>query len=189
MTAPRTCDHCGIDIAGLPRNSYIDRHGDIADVCDACYAAASNPPEAPDLRRRDRIVACGLVVLAILVLLATHGCAAFAPRIDIVMLDDGRIAIEHIDTDDAPAACGDRSEWAGCHQLRDGIPHIWRSSLSAAHTRRHERAHAMGMQHGPWTTDHLGRRWARVTHGGGHYQPGQWIVIDARGEFLLAAAP
>lgn len=117
------------------------------------------------------------------------GCGAgFEPTVEIVMVE-GQPVVHHIDTNDAPAGCGDRTEWAGCHIKVNGVSHVWRSSRVAETTIKHEHAHALGMLHTPWERDFLGRPCATVVVAGGGYHVGQRICVDQRGEFTVRYAP
>lgn len=124
-----------------------------------------------------------LLLLICLCSLALAGCGGFPPRVQVVQVGDIQV-IEHIDTEDAPAACGDRQGWAGCYGRIGGVHHIWRSSLVANHTVLHEYGHAQGMRHGPYETDFAGRKCTKITASGGHYVAGKTLCVGRDGETI-----
>ena len=118
---------------------------------------------------------------ALILCLLLAGCATgITPRVYTFMLGDVEIT-EHIDTNDAPADCGDRTAWAGCYAQINGKHHIWRSSMTSANTVEHERSHALGMRHTEWR-DSFSGKCATVTAPGGRYKTGQTICVDRGGE-------
>lgn len=123
------------------------------------------------------------ILFAAVLALLMVGCGGFPPRVEVVQVGDIQV-IEHIDTDDAPAACGDRQGWAGCYGRIAGVHHVWRSSLVANHTVLHEHGHAQGMRHGPWETDFIGRKCTKITASGGHYVAGKTLCVGPRGETI-----
>jgi hypothetical protein len=112
-------------------------------------------------------------------------CSSFQPVVKHSVIDGTKV-VEHIDTDDAPAACGDRTEWAGCHQVRGDTHHIWRASTARPDTLPHEIAHAKGMRHTAWRFDMFGNASATVVLPGGRYKVGDVIYVDARGERIVS---
>lgn len=139
------CEACGTPTP--MQYDYVDRHGDIEQLCAACYTLALEGNESPELARRDRRVAWVLAAIGAVLLLWLTGCATGEIRRSVV---NGETLIEHIDTTDQPAKCG-RWTNSGCFQLRlvnERLEkHIWKSSVGQAYVARHEDAHRKGMWH------------------------------------------
>lgn len=119
---------------------------------------------------------------SLILILLLAGCATgLTPRVQTFMVGGVEIT-EHIDTDDHPASCGDRTAWDGCYAQIGGRHHIWRTSMTSAHTVAHERSHALGMRHTEWADVFGGGKCARVYASGGRYKFGQMICVDQGGE-------
>ena len=181
------CEFCHDEVVrGSQIHQWFDAHGDGHWLCLRCYEEAIYPVvEVHPGKVLGFSVAMAAIALALIVFVG--GCSSFDPVIQVVDVD-GRPVVEHIDTDDHPTSCGDRSGWAGCHAVIGGVSHVWRSSRAAEHTITHERAHAAGMMHTPWQVDFLGRPWCTVVVAGGKYRVGDRIYVDQRGEFVLSGA-
>lgn len=123
---------------------------------------------------------CLLILCSLLAACAT----GLTPRVQTFMIGDVEIT-EHIDTDDAPAGCGDRTAWAGCYANIDGKHHIWRTSTASVWVVAHERAHALGMKHTGWIDVFGGGKCATVTASGGMYRAGQRLCVDAGDERIV----
>lgn len=112
------------------------------------------------------------------------GCSPLRPM--VVERDvQGIKVVDHIDTDDAPDSCGDRSAWGGCHVQIGEKHHIWRSSFVSQNVIAHEDAHVLGMRHTAWTPDFTGRQCATVLISGGQYKAGQMLCVGPRGEEVI----
>lgn len=181
------CEFCHDEVVrGSQIHQWFDAHGDGHWLCPSCYEEAISP--AVEVRPGKVLgFSAVLLVVALLAILFTSGCSSFEPLVQVVDVG-GQMVVEHIDTDDAPASCGDRITWAGCHARINGASHIWRASRVAEHTIEHERAHAAGMMRTPWQVDFLGRPWCTVVVAGGKYRVGDRIYVDQRGEFVLSGA-
>ena len=114
------------------------------------------------------------------------GCTSLMPRVHTFMLGDIEIT-EHIDTNDYPDGCGDRTSWAGCYSQINGKHHIWRASAASVWVVAHERAHALGMRHTDYVTVFGGDKCAKVLAAGGRYKVGQTICTDRSGERVFYA--
>lgn len=77
---PYQCEACGTSIA--IRHDFIDRHGDIEQLCADCYAEALEGSESPELAKRDRrwawwMTAIGAAALAFVL----FGCSTAPQRL------------------------------------------------------------------------------------------------------------
>jgi hypothetical protein len=119
-----------------------------------------------------------------LVLLFLAGCATPTPLTSVI----GGIEItEHVD-EKMPHGCEQAFPAGGCYQMMDGKHNIWYSVVSWPYVRKHEIAHALGMQHStPWIWDG-NQHCAVVTASGGGYLQDQRICIGKRGEYTADIA-
>ncbi len=115
------------------------------------------------------------------------GCTGLTPRVQTFMIGDVEIT-EHIDTNDHPTDCGDRSGWDGCYAQIAGKHHIWRTSMTSVWVVSHGRGHALGMRHTEWVEVFGGAKCAKVYAAGGRYKFGQTICIDRGGERVFGGA-
>lgn len=117
-------------------------------------------------------------ILIPLCIVSLLGCAS--PR--IVYSDN---IYEHIDTvDDRPEWC-ERGPSSGCYAKIDGKDHIWYSAVSPSYIRKHEKAHAKGMVHGPWHENELTKYWcADVLIGTADYPQNTSICHDNKKEWI-----
>lgn len=121
-----------------------------------------------------------------LVAASLAGCSSLQPKVQARVVQGVKI-VDHIDTDDAPKACGDRSEWAGCHMVVGDVRHIWRSSFVQQWVIDHEDAHALGMMHTEWKADFTGRKCALIFASYGKYKQGDTLCIDQSGESIIGS--
>lgn len=91
-----------------------------------------------------------------------------------VMVGDVMV-VEHIDTHDGPAKCGEFTNYPGCYVKTAFENHIYYNSPIRNDTVIHERAHAEGMRHGEWHEVMPGSWAAAVTESGGPYRKGDTI--------------
>lgn len=184
IAPPYQCEACGTPIA--IRHDFIDRSGDIEQLCADCYTLALEGNESPELARRDRIAAWVMAVVGgAALLLWLTGCDSMprknpAPSIVII---NGEAWTEHVDADDPPAACGPVETWAGCRVT--SLKRIDYRSPVANWTIEHERTEAAGMRHGPYSPDFSGHMCAVIVVGLGKYPTGGKLCIGPMGEYIL----
>lgn len=185
-TSPRcSCEACGNPTTLL--HDFIDRHGDIWQLCERCYKLAVNPAESPELARRDRKVAAWLAVIGVVALsFVLFGCANGEIRYTVY---DGIPVIEHIDTFDAPEPCT-RRYTDGCWQMvsfyGNITHHIWRSDIGPAYVLKHEVGHAKGMRHSAFAVHPIYRtNCATITVGIEGYPAGSLVCNDGRSEWIV----
>lgn len=148
----------------------------MADIDKAALKWTAQAEQRNDMFKIAIAIAITIAALAAATILT--GCATPIVTLERV---DGIDYIQHIDDLDTwPDGC---SKVGGCHQIVDGIPHIWITGISPEYIVAHERAHVAGMQHTGWTWN--GQKSCTViTAGGGKYHRGQRICIDASGEHI-----
>ena len=178
------CESCGCPT--LVQHSYIDRHGDIEQLCADCYTLALEGNESPELARRDRIAAWVMAVVGgAALLLWLTGCDSMPhkPQAPAIVIINGEAWTEYVDADDPPKACGPVETWAGCRVT--SLKRIDYRSPVANWTIEHERTEAAGMRHGPYSRDFDGHACATIVVGLGKYPTGGKLCIGPMGEYIL----
>ena len=128
----------------------------------------------------DKFVVCAMTIVAL------SGCASIQPQIKTSILE-GKIIVHHIDTEDPPGRCN--ISWlSGCYQERNGIHHVWYTSITPAHMVSHEvKGHAIeGMSHDNWQYSSFRKSaCSTVTVGSKSYPLGSIICVDDHREYVL----
>jgi hypothetical protein len=131
-----------------------------------------------------RLAGITRVIVLWLVLLSLTGCATPTTFTTAVA---GIEITEHLDAK-MPPGCEQAFPTGGCYQLQEGKHNIWYSEVSLPYVRKHEIAHALGMQHSmPWSWDGE-QSCATVTVSGGGHMQGQRICVDSHGEHTEGVA-
>lgn len=176
------CEHCGDETA--QQLAYIDRHGDIEQLCRRCYLEATEGSESPELARRDKRVAWGLAVIGGALLLWLSGCATRPHTVETRIVNGKPIEIHTDAPEFMEPPCPE--PWAGCH-VAGRI--FFRSAYARPWMLKHELAHEDGMAHTPWEMYQFMRaRCATVTAAGGGYKVGQVMCNRSDGEVVFTDA-
>lgn len=175
------CEHCGL--LSAQQFAYVNKHGDIEQLCERCYLEAVKPQESPALARRDKRVAWGLAVIGgAALLLWLSGCATRPHTVETRIVNGKSIEIHT----DAPEF------------MEPQLPVAWIGYYEAARDRiflrspvrqwvvNHELAHAEGMLHTAWVHHEFNRmNCATVVKAGGRYRVGQVICNRPDGEVVF----
>ena len=175
-----SCEQCGLPVA--LQHAYIDRHGDIKQLCGNCYDEALEGEESPELVKRDKRAALVLVLIGAALLLWMNGCATRPHKVETRIVNGKSIEIHT----DAPS------------DLEPQLPVAWIGYYEAARDRiflrspvrqwvvNHELAHAEGMLHTAWVHHEFNRMvCATVVKAGGRYRVGQVICSRPDGEVVF----
>lgn len=175
------CEHCGL--LSAQQFSYVNKHGDIEQLCERCYREAVKPVESPALARRDKRVAWGLAVIGAALLLWLSGCSTRPHTVETRIVNGKKVEIHT----DAPSELEPKCQepWAGCTALLTNTIYL-RSALLRKGMKEHEIAHVEGMRHTAWV-HHQFLNWkcATVTAAGGGYKVGQVICNRSDGEVVF----